>query len=229
VEEDTLSSESTVTGQLYGSEAQGIGINGDETNYNSSGDISNTSKFSETYFLDSSSTNLATNEASFTGLNTKIYKDYTYYNSSYSDFRSNSYGQISFDIDRNTGSITNGTIGLFNDFTFNGTVEDLSSYYISDDNFGVKIQSNYDPELHQDLVEDSAWIVAIPDKVNADGTLSENLDNESSWGYWTADLSNSTRLTNISAYSTWVAGVQTDPDYVQALIDSSRCNKIRYK
>ena len=229
VEEDTLSSESTVTGQLYGSEAQGIGINGDETNYSSSGDISNTSKFSETYFLNSSSSNLATNQVSFTGLNTMIYKDYSYSNSAYSDFYSVLTNKISFDIDRNTGSISSGKIGLHDEFTFNGNVEDLSSYYINDDNFGVKIQNYYNEGYDQDLVENSAWMVAIPDKVNADGTLSENLDNESSWGYWTADLNNSSTLTNISAYSTWVAGIQTDPAYVQALIDSSSIKTLNFE
>jgi VCBS repeat-containing protein len=231
VEEDTLSSESTVTGQLYGSEGQGIGINGDETNYSSSGDISNTSKFSETYFLDSSSTNPTNEEASFSGLSTLIYKSYNFSDDWWDNYSSDPSNTIKFDLNRNIGSITNGMINWWgSEFRFSGTVDNLSSYYINDDNFGVRIENYYRNEGDTySLIENSAWMVAIPDKVNTDGTLSENLDNESSWGYWTADLNNSSTLTNISAYSTWVAGIQTDPDYVQALIDSSSIKTLNFE
>ena len=115
-------------------------------------------------------------------------------------------------------------------FGIAGTVDALTSYYVNDDNFGVKINSYIPTSDGYKLIDNSSWIVSISDKVNSDGTFSENIDNESSWGYWTAnskDINNN--IQNINAHSTWVSGTKTNVDYVQKLINSSINKTLNFK
>gem|GEM_PF-5935479 len=232
----SVESQSTINGQIYGGKGQGIGINGDVTNYTSSSTPSNkevakTFKMLETYYLDNNETvnNLSSGTASLSGFSSIIYSGE---NSSNSNIKN----KISFDINSDTGSFSNGVISkidnrdIYTDtFSISGNVNSLTSYYLNNDNFGVKIDS-YLPSDSNSLVSNSSWIIAIPDKLNSSGTFVENLDNESSWGYWTAKTNDtSNNITNINAYSTWVAGTKTDVNYVQNLINSSTNTILDFK
>ena len=241
-----VSSESTIAGQIYGSEGQGIGLKGDIVDKQSTlvqveneislysdpipsdntnvvaEDIEKTVKTSDTYYLNSINDNLSSGNTSFNGSSIAIHYDSN-------EIYSINY-DTSFEINKDTGTFTNGVMSIdsIKPFAFNGNVDDLSSYYINDDNFGVKIQST--TNINEEVIENSSWMIAISDKLDSEGNFSENLDNESSWGYWTANVKdlNTNDIKNINAYSTWVAGIQTDPTYVQGLMESSTMKTLNF-
>lgn len=236
--------QATLSGQLYGSAGQGIGLTGDLTTYTSavststlytSPSVSNTSKIIDTYYLDNNSTktNNSTGTSTFEGLSTAIYTGELQGNTKTAN-------KITFDINKSTGEFSNGKISLLSErtspysyvdtFGIAGTVDALTSYYVNDDNFGVKINSYIPTSDGYKLIDNSSWIVSISDKVNSDGTFSENIDNESSWGYWTSNSKDANNnIQNINAYSTWVSGTKTSVDYVQNLINSSTNTILNFK
>lgn len=237
----TKDSYSDVSGQLYGSEGQGIGIYADVKSYTSSvstmGIYSSyvtekTSKVIDTYYLDKDLTKTnssTTGIKTFEGLTSAIYtKDYT--------DKTSAGNKIIFKIDNETGDFTSGKISFVDKnvtpntytdkFEMISKVDTLGAYYINSDLFGTKITSSSDGTL----IDDTSWIVSISDKVNTDGTFSENFDNESSWGYWTANVKNSSgKVENINAYSTWVAGTKTEVSTVQQLINGSANTVLNFK
>ncbi|MGB5791553.1 hypothetical protein, partial [Poseidonibacter sp.] len=232
---------SDISAQLYGSQAQAIGAYGsivestvsnkrEGLNSISEGVVATPSSSNknnqliETFFIDSNKANTSTGNANFGGLSTLLYS---------SNNQSNETNNtISFNINRDTGTFSSGNILSYQIenaslFSFDGNVSDLSSYYINDDNFGVKITSYYDTS--KKLVDNSSWLVSIPDDI-VDGKYVENIDNESSWGYWTSRIEDleTKEISKINAYSTWVAGIQTDVSVVQELIDSTVLKQLNF-
>jgi hypothetical protein len=57
---------------------------------------------------------------------------------------------------------------------------------------------------------------SLPDKVNADNSLTSDLGDFSSWGYWEAMSTDSTEYYN----GYWVSGQPTPASYIQGLIDN---------
>lgn len=226
-------------GQLYGSSGQGIGLTADLEYYsdslttNTTTTVDKSSKIIDSYYLDNNATKSynSLGNLSFEGLSTAIYTGENISNTK-------SANKINFDINKNDGTFSNGKISFLTDrtnstytdiFSMNNIGDGVTSYFINEDNFGVKI-NNYIPSDGNSLVSNSSWLVAISDKVNADGTFSENLDNESSWGYWTSNIKDtSSNIQNISAYSTWVSGTKTDVNYVRNLINSSTITTLNFK
>jgi hypothetical protein len=67
------------------------------------------------------------------------------------------------------------------------------------------------------------YMIAVPESVDGSDNYTM-LDDESSWGYWTATYSkdgdNDTQM-EIDPRSTWVAGTKTDPSIIQSLINGT--------
>lgn len=196
---------SNIVGNLYGSNLQGFGISGDE----------GANQFKQIATLNSSTaiaqngsptlSGFATSENYILGISPTIGLD-----------------TISLTLNRDTGA-TSGTLsesatGTDDTITWNGTVNDLSSYYIDDDQFGV-LSSAASLGGNGKANGDSGFLVALPDDITitaSDYVSAFDVDNESSWGYWEQldDLGNMER-------GFWVAGIATNPVDIQALIDGS--------
>lgn len=110
------------------------------------------------------------------------------------------------------------------DLALEGNLGNKSAYYINDDLFGVMgSESIYKiSSTDYNSVDNSAYLLAVPD---GGFDLNDNplmLDDESSWGYWTAkfDDSNGGDITFVDTSSTWVAGVET----ASSIVDSTMLN-----
>uniref|UniRef100_UPI0040472929 FecR domain-containing protein n=1 Tax=Aliarcobacter sp. TaxID=2321116 RepID=UPI0040472929 len=213
-----IKNSSSVSGQLYGSDGQGIGLNGQvENDTLTSLDSRKANNLSETYYLKKITSNNLTNSENFSGLSSQIKIDST------NSIEIDSTKSISLSLNKNTGNISSGTIS---DYNFQTSNNDLNSYYIDDDNFGVLIESCNSCGT---MTSNSSWMVSIGDKVNTDNTITSNLDNESSWGYWTANFKDSENSTiRINPYSSWVAG-NKNTTYLTDLISSSTIKELNFK
>ncbi len=153
----------------------------------------------DTYYADSTITSTSTEAVQMTG-----FTKYDYDGGLGSD-------TLSLNVNRDTSEIT----GSFDteSISMGGTVENQSSYYINDDFFGVLISSGSYFESGTNLVEDSGWLVTIPDTL-INGTYIETTDDESTWGYWTGTFDVSTHMAEVDYHSTWVAGVETSTSVI---------------
>ncbi|WP_419764986.1 MAG: FecR domain-containing protein [Arcobacter sp.] len=206
---DTTNS-SNVEGSLYGSENQGIGYNIDEnitvTNSDTlnsyiSTDISS-SKTVGAAFLSTSYSNTNTDTVTLSGTSSGIYENAP----------TTSNQNVNLTVNQSTGDIS-GSIGNQN---YDGNVDDLASYFITEDLFAVMASTG------------DGYLNALPDMVisesytDSEGVVSYHdniymVDDGSSWGYWyTTD-----NYTNLSGYSTWVAGVETSTSYMNNITDSN--------
>jgi hypothetical protein len=129
---------------------------------------------------------------------------------------------LSLTVNRDTGAISGSILpwsdnsGAQYNIQLNGTLTNHTSSYISDDNFGVMVDSG--TFAGDNYIANSGFLVSRPDTFDftgADSTLvavSENSSDYSSWGYWTSSFTDGTtnNLSVIDARSAWVAGELTN-------------------
>ncbi len=210
---------SDLTGSLYGSELQGLGFTGEGTNLHNF-DNDGTYNQINTVYLDSitsvNNTGTLAMKGYLSGFGGYLEKSpsYGYIGSGSLDVIYES--MFAFNINQNTGSITSGQIntGWIGTIEIDGSVENLSSYYINKDKFGALIDSFEQTYNGDNYSLDQGWFFSIPDSYDStSNTLSYNLDDDTSWGYWTATLfkdgSNSDYIYNVNNMSTWIAGIET--------------------
>jgi hypothetical protein len=211
---------SDLTGSLYGSELQGLGFTGEGTTLHNF-DNDGTYNQINTAYLDSitsvNNTGILTMKGYLSGFGGYLEKSpsHGYIGGGSLDVIYES--MFAFNINQNTGSITSGQINTnwIGTIAINGSVENISSYYIDKDKFGALIdsfeQTNY---LNDNYSLETGWFFSIPDSYDSTSdTLSYNLDDDTSWGYWTATLfkdgSNNDYIYNVNNMSTWIAGIET--------------------
>jgi len=195
-------------GQIYGTEAQGLGAYGTQLQYTNYGLSAQTSVAADkgvfTYYYDS--------KTSITNTGSKTFDGYLSY------LQAGSYignAAFSMSVDRDDGSISSTIVDSgYIHLNLSGTASALTSYYINDDLFGVMgvagASSYPDSASTDDLIANKSFLVAVPDSYN--GGSYANLDDESSWGYWTAEFATDALAAssyNIDPRSTWVAGIAT--------------------
>ncbi len=106
-----------------------------------------------------------------------------------------------------------------------------NAYYISDDIFGAMFDSSssYVNGSKYSLVSNSGYLFSVPDgrivgdehKLYDDNDNPLMSDDESSWGYWTANFKNGDQYIFIDTQSTWIAGTKTADSIVENLINGS--------
>lgn len=112
------------------------------------------------------------------------------------------------------------------DLALEGNLSANNAYFINDDLFGVmtkkgdsvyKIGSN-----DYNLVDNSGYLIAVPDGGFDSNDNPIMLDDESSWGYWTGKFDDGAgnNITFVDTSSTWVAGVET----ASSIVDSTMLN-----
>ena len=209
---------SAAVGHLYGSDAQGIGaaeLGATYTDFGLSGEtLTKLKDGAHTYYQESKTAISTTGTSNFNG----------YINYLNSDSSPASYGSaFTLDINKDTGAISTPTSISIGGLTIalGGTTDALSSYYIDDDTFGVLATSaSTDGTLN--LIDDTGFLVTVPDSYNG-GTYAK-LDDESSWGYWTAKFGpgeSTSSTTDVNSLSTWVAGIETATSYINSTQDGT--------
>lgn len=124
---------------------------------------------------------------------------------------------MSVDINKNTGYI-NGIIN--NSLTYGISGDKTSSYYLNDDNFAsIGDNSRFTQNSTHTLSKDS-YIKAISDGLDSSGN-SKNIDDESSWGYWMADVTSNNDNSNVQAIGTFVVGNETPTNVIQNYINNN--------
>ncbi|MDF1874280.1 FecR domain-containing protein [Sulfurimonas sp. SAG-AH-194-I05] len=211
-------SEETANGKLYGSVYQGIGVDTTVTQYTGYGSelvsTASTQKAVHTLTLDTTEAlNAKTGSITLGG--------YALYNGASSD--------LSLTINRDTGAISS-TIGPSGStISFSGDITNSTSNYINDDNFGVVVSSS--SGITPAAVANSGFLVSRADNYDAtNDAISENNNDYSSWGYWTASFNDGTTETFTPENSAWVAGEITSATDMAAFItNSSDLSSINYK
>jgi len=208
----------TATGQVYGTNVQGLGIHSSETEYLNYGlsspqqSINGTHDAVHTAYFDNKSSILQTGTATLSGYATYLAGTSVLDNDTFSLLVNRTTGAIS------TVSPITGGETMFS-LSLNGTTDDsLSSYYINDDIFGV-LASAGSSYAGESFIPNTGFLISVPDDYNSGNY--QTLDDESSWGYWTAKFAGSevgSSSYNIDPRSTWVAGVETSSTTVQAII-----------
>ncbi|MEW6550695.1 MAG: FecR family protein [Campylobacterota bacterium] len=216
-----------LTGSLYGSELQGLGFTSNNGTNLRNFEYDSTYKQINSAYLDTISSTTTTGTLSMTGYLSGFG---SYYNKGQNGYAPSGTSikinnEFTFDINETTGVITaNNTLGST---TPSGNTSSLTmgssgySYYIDQDRFG-SLFDTYDLYLpvlgaspSDDVYNlDTGWFFSIPDSYDStSNTLSYNLDDDTSWGYWTATLfkdgSNSDYIYNVNNMSTWIAGIET--------------------
>lgn len=203
------SDEDVIEGGLYGAQAQGLGVDtkgeigikiGEETREH----IADT-KSVQTAYLSS--------------VQSSIPSSGTLNLSGYTNTPDNESAGLSISIDRGTGQIDTTLSGTPYSFAGAGAPSTGDAYYISADQFGIVLDSGSDGAYN--YATDSGWLVSVPDTVDGSGNLAEDVDNESSWGYWTAKTYDAGNRKHIDPHSTWVAGAVTADAIVQPYIDDA--------
>lgn len=215
-------------GSLYGTNLQGLGIVRSCVEYKDYGkstqDILSTQQSISTAFLESQSTITNSGSVTMQGYSNIIYSTSSTFTTA---------DDMTLTINRDTGDIIGsinslGTTNEPNNIIIGGTVAEGTSAYIMDDIFtSIITQVNYnDGSNDYSLIPKTAMLISIPDRVDVSDNF-EMLDDESSWGYWTAAVSQDTDTDNqvyINPQSTWVAGVKTNAAIVTNLINGSAVN-----
>lgn len=218
---------SDLTGSLYGSELQGLGFTSSNGTNLRNFEYDSTYKQINSAYLDTISSTTTTGTLSMTGylsgFASYYLKDQYGYAPSGTSIKIDH--EFAFDINKNTGIITaDNTLG---NTTPSGNTSRLTigssgySYYIDQDKFG-SLFDTYDVYLSvigaapsdNKYELDTGWFFSIPDSYDStSNTLSYNLDDDTSWGYWTATLfkdgSNTDYIYNVNNMSTWIAGIET--------------------
>ena len=208
--------DSTASGQLYGTNAQGLGAHESSIAYTDYGLTGQTaSKTTDgvfTYYYDTKTAIAYSGNPTFNGYFTYIDSEtaHTHYGSTFS-----------LDINRDTGAISSSiATGVGVSVTLSGTASALSSYYIDEDTFGVLASSGTDGT--NSLIANSGFLISLPDSYNG-GTYAK-LDDESSWGYWTAKFGAGTSTVStesVDPRSAWVAGIETATSYINSTQDGT--------
>lgn len=220
---------SDLTGSLYGSELQGLGFTSNNGTNLRNFEYDGTYKQINSAYLDTISSTSTTGTISMkgylSGFGSYYILDPVYgYTPNGTSIKINN--EFSFSIDKTTGVINaNNTLG---NPTPSGNTSSLTmgssgySYYIDQDRFGSLFDTYdvYVPLLpmaggsDDEYNLDTGWFFSIPDSYDStSNTLSYNLDDDTSWGYWTATLfkdgSNTDYIYNVNNMSTWIAGIET--------------------
>ncbi|MDZ7818172.1 MAG: FecR domain-containing protein [Aliarcobacter sp.] len=221
-----------------GSDLQGLSIAAKTTIETFDGQINNSANIGASFLDKNASVSLKNSETVnlkgfSSGLIAGDIKDY--------NLQSNN---LSLNIDRSNGEI-NGSFNLENTranankqvsgnssenntdnltLNLNGKINKLSSYYIGDDLFGVMAKNNSEfinGKTKFDLVNNSGYLLAVPDGGYDSSDNPIMLDDDSSWGYWTADFKNGNHHIYSNPLSTWVAGVQTPVSVINNLMNNA--------
>lgn len=121
------------------------------------------------------------------------------------------------DINKDTGYV-NGVIN--NSLTYGINGDKTSSYYLNNDNFAsIGDNSRFTQKSTHTLSKDS-YIKAISDGVDSSGN-SKNMDDDSSWGYWMADVTSNSDNSNVQAIGTFVVGNETPTSVIQNYINNN--------
>ncbi|MFA7090912.1 MAG: FecR domain-containing protein [Arcobacteraceae bacterium] len=220
----------TITGSLYGSELQGLGLEAIGKKYENYQAYTDTSLVSASYLNNTTTATNPTGSVTMDGYLTGFAFNGTY-DDIYDSYSGSGYtgvsSDFSFAIDKSTAAITGS--GTSTDSTWNWGVNasnaNLSSYYIDSDKFGA-LFSTFSTTSSQSISSNSSWFFTIPDSYDSvNNTLSYDTEDYSSWGYWTAtafdDQTTKDHLFYVDQYSTWVAGEVTPTATIQDLINNS--------
>jgi hypothetical protein len=185
----------SLSGALYGSTNQAIGVNGIETTYNYDGG------YIPSY---STTTGIAVKTTTSTPIASQRYNTVQTLEGLITNSSGNS--DLTIQINKNTGAISVASSSL----TIDGTGSSSKSAYIHDDYFAaitIDTHDNATPLLQN-------YLIAIPLTTQ---------DDYVSWGYWgNNQLNNVDRLERqTSPFSTWVAGIKTDPTVIQNLVTNT--------
>lgn len=185
----------SLSGAVYGSTNQAIGVNGIETAYYFDGGyVSNYS----------TKTAIGVQTTSSTPIVSQKYNAVQTLDGLITNSSGNS--DLTIQINKDTGSVNVASSLL----SIDGTNSSNKSAYIHDDYFAAITLDTYDhttPTL-------TSYLIAIP---------METQDDYVSWGYWgKSTLNNANQITtDTSPFSTWVAGVKTDTSVIQNLVTNS--------
>ena len=227
-EDRTLSIGDIVHGQLYGSEFQGAGVTFSDSEYANYGLTTQALKHTDdnihTVFLHSiKSLGAQAGTVNLSGFMTATIVDPAGTNTLYIKEA----GDLSLTINRDNGDIGatfNNSPGYIT-ANFSGTINAHTSNYINDDNFGVMVNSGSNDV--KTYVTNSGFMVSRGDSYDSStNTVSENNDDYSSWGYWTASYKDATNDNpeHVVPMSAWVAGEVTDVSSVTELITKTGTN-----
>lgn len=185
----------SLSGAVYGSTNQAIGVNGIKTTYNFDGDY--ISSYGTT-------TGIAVQMTSSTPTASQRYNAVQTLDGLITNASGNS--DLTIQLNKNTGVVSVASSLL----SIDGTGSSSKSAYIHDDYFAAITLDTYDhttPAL-------TSYLIAIP---------METQDDYVSWGYWGKSTLNNTNQieTDTSPFSTWVAGVKTDASVIQNLVTTA--------
>jgi len=219
-------SNDTISGSLYGSELQGLALQALGQKFHQFDNDGETSLLSTAYLVNKNAITNASNTVIMNGYLTGFALE---------GELSGSYGYMGgyvsvdenfgFTINKTTAGITGSKTDIAGlSWNINANNDNLSSYYIDNDKFGALFSTFTVPS--KTLYSNNAWFFSIPDKyVATNNTMDYDVDDYSSWGYWTATLfDNHTTKENVfyvDQHSTWVAGELTPTSTIQNLINSS--------
>lgn len=236
--------------ELKGTEGQGLIASMDTTKYqySSSGTVSEKQEMLNASFLQTDKTYSVTNSGTSTLVGLVSYlavQD----NSAPMGFTAKGDGTdiISFDVNKATGAITDGEINQdannpadYAALEFAGTLSASTSYYVSEDLFGVlatagstsKYKDNGTDYTLSDTTQ--GYLIAVPDggyDASNNFIMFDSNDNpmmsddDSSWGYWSADVGGNNDF-HINPLSTWVAGIETATSVMDGLLNGTSTDYI---
>jgi|GEM_PF-2546993 len=188
----------SLSGAVYGSTNQAIGVNGIETAYLYNSD---TETYNSSY---GTTTGIAVKTTSSTPTASQRYNTVQTLDGLITNVSGNR--DLTIQMNKNTGTVSVSSSFL----SIDGTGSSSKSAYIHDDYFAAITLDTYDhttPTL-------TSYLIAIP---------METQDDYVSWGYWgNSTLNNTSQIeTGTSPFSTWVAGVKTDACVIQDLVTNS--------
>jgi len=106
-------------------------------------------------------------------------------------------------------------------FGVEGSLANDTAYFINDDIFGVtaKASSTYFKYASgtYGLVDDTGFLIAVPDGGFDSNDNPITLNDDSSWGYWTAKFNDTftNSISFIDPTSVWVAGIETPASIIE--------------
>ena len=201
--------------KLLGSSLQGLAFEESIEQFSdyteSSSTTSQTEEFISTNYLESdiSMTTDTISDKTLKGFTSALYYDANN-SSTFQVFNDTTLSNFELNIaDGNSTSLTGGINSSKFNIVFDSKVNDNDFYYINQDLFGTKFEENstYQGTSTSDMIDDTGYLISVHD-----GGLDSNdnpifLDDDSSWGYWTASFNDGTNSQYVDTSSPWVAGV----------------------
>jgi hypothetical protein len=218
------SAKDEISGSLYGSELQGLGLKASGQKYERFEETATTSLISTSYLSNittSSSPTSITMDGYLTGFAFQGTSSGDYHSGS----SSNSIAEdFAFTINTTNASINGSDNTGDLSYTIAANNAALSAYYINKDQFGALLSISKIGFTQS--ASDGSWFFTIPDSYDSiENELTSDTEDYSSWGYWTAtsydDAATKANLLYVDKYSTWVAGEVTPTSTIQTLIDDA--------